>query len=154
MVPPQFRTISPDRRRLRSTHRTHTDVCREPFLLFQSAADYDVTDTDRFLRCSHFACYRLKVTRLWPLYISAASGVLSVSTLAWIFPKPQYIAPALICAAAVSGVLLALPFDSDSKIGKSCSVALLALALVQFLSLILHHIHITSSMVRQFSPQN
>ncbi|HEY9714701.1 MAG TPA: phospholipid carrier-dependent glycosyltransferase [Chroococcales cyanobacterium] len=41
------------------------------------------------------------------LFSSPLIGIAAVSTLAWIFPKPQYIAPALVSFSACTGIAMA-----------------------------------------------
>ncbi|MFN8551899.1 MAG: hypothetical protein U0103_10450 [Candidatus Obscuribacterales bacterium] len=73
--------------------------------------------------------------QLYPLLFSAVGGVVAVSTLGWILPKPQYIAPALITSAVVSGCFLGLLFESRNMWMKRCGWLLLVTATLQIVSL-------------------
>jgi hypothetical protein len=79
---------------------------------------------------------RQVVTRqLWILLLSALGGVLAVSTLSWILPKPQYIAPALITTAVVSGCFLGQLFESQNRWVKRAGWVVMAAAFLQIISL-------------------
>ncbi|HEY9676814.1 MAG TPA: phospholipid carrier-dependent glycosyltransferase [Drouetiella sp.] len=73
--------------------------------------------------------------QLLPVVLSAVGGVLAVSTLSWITPKMQYIAPALITCAVVSGTCLAGMFEHKSKLIRVLGGVFLVAAVAQILSL-------------------
>ncbi|CAN5172359.1 hypothetical protein BH10CYA1_BH10CYA1_39040 [soil metagenome] len=73
--------------------------------------------------------------QLYPLLLSAGGGVLAVCTLAWILPKPQYIAPALITAAVITGCCLAQMIENKNRYVRRLSWVVLAAAVLQILSL-------------------
>jgi 4-amino-4-deoxy-L-arabinose transferase-like glycosyltransferase len=73
--------------------------------------------------------------QLYPLLLSAVGGVLAVSTLAWILPKPQYIAPALITTAVVSGWFLARRIEHPDLLLRRAAWIVIAAAVVQIFSL-------------------
>lgn len=76
------------------------------------------------------------VTRqLYLLLLSAAGGVVAVCTLTWILPKPQYIAPALITAAVVTGCFLAELVESEKGLVRKIGWIGLVAAVLQILSL-------------------
>jgi hypothetical protein len=78
---------------------------------------------------------RTVASNLYPLILSAVGGVLAVSTLAWILPKPQYIAPALITTAIVSGCFVARLAENPRRLVRTVGWLIVAAALAQILSL-------------------
>lgn len=82
-----------------------------------------------------FAARNIVARQLYPLLFSAIGGVAAVSTLGWILPKPQYIAPALITAAVVSGCFLGLLIESRNALLKRFGWLILAAATLQIISL-------------------
>ncbi len=82
-----------------------------------------------------FAARKIIRKQLYPLLFSAVGGVLAVCTLGWILPKPQYIAPALITTAVISGCFLAQLFDNQNKWMKRAGTIILLAGIVQIFSL-------------------
>ena len=76
------------------------------------------------------------VTRqLYLLLLSAGGGVLAVCTLAWILPKPQYIAPAPITTAVVTACFLAQLIESKRSFVQRIGWIGLFAAVLQIVSL-------------------
>ncbi|MBS1954371.1 MAG: glycosyltransferase family 39 protein [Cyanobacteria bacterium SZAS-4] len=73
--------------------------------------------------------------QLYLLLLSAGGGVTAVCTLAWILPKPQYIAPALIMTAVVTGCFLAQMVESKQRFVQRLGWIGLVAAILQILSL-------------------
>ena len=83
-----------------------------------------------------FATPRTEIRRLWPLALSALGGIAAVSTLAWIIPKPQYIAPALIGAAVLSGCFAEHIVESRLKLPRIAVYLVIIVAGLQIASLL------------------
>ncbi len=73
--------------------------------------------------------------QLYLLILSASGGVIAVCTLAWILPKPQYIAPALITTAVITGCFLAQLLENKNRNLRRVGWLALAAAVLQILSL-------------------
>jgi 4-amino-4-deoxy-L-arabinose transferase-like glycosyltransferase len=69
---------------------------------------------------------------LLPLALSAAGGVLMISTLTWAFPSLRYVAPALVATAIYSGFGMSRLFEG--KGGAVAASIVLAASLAQFVS--------------------
>ena len=82
-----------------------------------------------------FFARKIVSRQLYLLLLSAGGGVLAVCTLAWILPKPQYIAPALITTAVISGCFLAQLIEHKNRYVRRVGWVGLAAAILQILSL-------------------
>jgi len=78
---------------------------------------------------------RTALTKLVPVGLSVLGGLLSISAVAFLFPKPQYEAPILIASAIVSGIVLCRIADSSSRLLPAFAYAYLAAAVTQILAM-------------------
>ena len=82
-----------------------------------------------------FFARKIVTRQLYLLLLSAGGGVLAVSTLVWILPKPQYIAPALIMTAVVTACFLAQSIEHKNFYVRRAAIIALVAAVLQMLSL-------------------
>jgi Dolichyl-phosphate-mannose-protein mannosyltransferase len=119
-----------------AVHITHTQSMSDNLLHYAQVLPATMSPLLMAVFIAGLIFARQIVTRqLWILLLSATGGVLAVSTLSWILPKPQYIAPALITAAVVSGCYLAQLFESQNRWLKRVGWFVVAAAMLQIFSL-------------------
>lgn len=119
-----------------AVHITHTQSFAENLLHYAQVLPATMSPLlMALLIVALFGARKVVLRQLYPLLFSAIGGVAAVSTLGWILPKPQYIAPALITTAVVSGCFLSLLFESRNTWLKRCGWLILVAATLQTISL-------------------
>jgi 4-amino-4-deoxy-L-arabinose transferase-like glycosyltransferase len=72
---------------------------------------------------------------IYPVLLSMVGGIMMACTLTWIFPRPQYAAPALVASAIVTAYMTGQMLESRKRGYVASAVTLVAAAALQFISL-------------------